>query len=51
MNLLEQEVAMKDTLLALMKKHHKAKYKHDGVEVRIVTEEETVKVRIIKEKD
>lgn len=51
MNLLKQEVAMKDSLLALMKKHSKRLYKHDGVEVKIVHEEETVRVKILKEKE
>ena len=51
MNLTREESSMKEQLLALMKKHKKEKYLHDGVEVKLVHEEETVKVRIIKDKD
>ena len=51
MNLTREESSMKEKLLALMKKHKKEKYLHDGVEIKLVHEEETVKVRIIKEKD
>jgi len=51
MHLLSKEVEMKDNLLALMKKHGKLTYTHDGVEVRIVHENEKVKVKIKKEKE
>ena len=49
MRLTEQESAMKESLLGLMKKHSKETYRHDGVEIRIVHEEETVKVKLIEE--
>jgi hypothetical protein len=51
MQLTEQEVEMKQTLLTLMKKHKKETYRHDGVGIRIVHENEKVKVRLIKDKD
>ena len=50
-SLTREESSMKETLLGLMKKHKKEKYVHDGVEVKLVHEEETVKVRIIKDKE
>ena len=51
MNLTREESGLKETLLELMKKHKKEVYRHDGVEVKIVHEEETVRVKILKEKD
>lgn len=49
MALTPQEDQLKKDLLALMKKHDKKTYVHDGYDIRIVAEEETVKVRIKKE--
>jgi hypothetical protein len=46
-----KEVTLKQELLTLMKRHRKTEYIFDGIEIRVVTEEETVKVRIHKEKD
>jgi hypothetical protein len=46
MALTPKEVDLKQTLLRLMKQHHKQIYRHDGIEVRVVTEEETVRVKI-----
>lgn len=50
MNLLEEEVELKEKLLELMHKHKKEKYTCEGIEIRIVREEETVKVKILKTK-
>lgn len=46
-----QEKKLKDDLLAAMKRNKKETYKRDGIEVRVVHEEETVKVKITKDKD
>jgi len=51
MHLTTKEVEAKETLLGLMKKHKKETYNHDGIEVKITHEKESVKVRIKKEKD
>ncbi len=47
--LTQTEVELKTELLRLMKKHKKETYKVDGIEVNIVHEEETVKVKILKD--
>ncbi len=49
MELTESEVSLKTNLLAMMKKHGKETYRRDGIEIKIVHEEETVKVRVKKE--
>lgn len=49
MYLLEKEVEMKEKLLDLMKKNKKEFYKRDGVEVRLVHEKESVKVKVVKD--
>ena len=49
MALTEKETASKGEVLQLMKKHHKTHYKHDGIEITVVDEEETVKVRVHKD--
>lgn len=41
-----QEVDLKGKLLAAMKRNHKRSYSYNGVEIDVVTEEETVKVRV-----
>ncbi len=46
-----QEVELKTKLLALMKKYKKTEYVHNKVSISVVVEEETVKVRIQKDKD
>ncbi len=46
--LTKEESALKQSLLATMKKHHKTVYKYNGVEVRVIAENEKVKVRITK---
>lgn len=46
-----QEVDLKAKLLKAMKKHKKTEYDFDGVHIELVTEEETVKVRIKKASD
>ena len=51
MNLTREESSLKETLLELMKKNKKEIYRHDGVKVKVVHEEETIKVKILKEKD
>jgi hypothetical protein len=43
-----QEKKLKDDLLAAMKRHGKEKYVRDGIEIKIVHESETVKVKIKK---
>lgn len=48
MRLTEQEVGLKAKLLSLMKKHSKTTYDRDGIHIEIVTEDETVKVRVKK---
>lgn len=50
MTALKGEVELKGQLLAAMKKVHKQVYRRHNVEVRIVHEEETVKVKV-KEKE
>jgi len=49
--MLADEVALKGELLALMKKHKKEHYEYQGVEVTLVHEEESVKVKIHKVKE
>jgi hypothetical protein len=44
-----EEVALKKKLLAIMKSHNKQTYNYKGVSVRVVHEDETVKVRIKKD--
>ena len=46
-----QEGAIKQELLALMHKNKKRHYQHAGVEIDVVAEDETVRVRIKKESD
>jgi len=43
-----EEVELKKKLLSMMKRHHKKSYSYNGVEIEVVTEEETVKVRVRK---
>lgn len=50
MDLLNREVELKEELLGLMRKHGKKVYLYDSVEIRVVHENETVKVKIHKEK-
>lgn len=49
--LTSDEVELKGKLLDLMKKYKKEEYVYEDVSVRIVHEEETVKVRIKKAKE
>jgi len=46
-----QEIDLKKRLLDLMHKEGKTEYKRDGISVKIVVEEETVKVRVKEESD
>ena len=48
--LTKEEVELKGQLLTLMHKHRKDHYEYNGVVVDLVTEEETVKVRVKKAK-
>jgi hypothetical protein len=50
MALTEDEVAVKEELLDLMHRHNKTKYFHNGVEIRVVPSDETVKVKISKDR-
>jgi len=49
--LTKQEVDLKGKLLGLMKRHKLTEYKYGGVEINVIVEEETVKVRIAKQKE
>jgi hypothetical protein len=49
MALNEEESELKTNLLAMMHKYEKKKYVHEGVEIRIVNADETVKVKIKKD--
>ena len=49
--LTRKEVAAKEILHAAMRKYHKTHYSRGGIEVDIITAEETVKVRIRKGED
>lgn len=40
----------KVTMLQLMKKNEKVSYRHDGIEIKVVPEEETIRVRVGKSK-
>ncbi len=46
MDLGKREVELKHDLLSAMKKHKKKEYIFDGIEIRVVMEEETVKVKV-----
>ena len=48
--LTKREVALKTKLLSVMKENKLEKYRYQDVEIRVVHEEETIKVRIVKEK-
>lgn len=47
-DLTRRESELKADLLTLMKKYKKREYVYEGIEIRIVVEEETIKVRIHK---
>jgi hypothetical protein len=49
MALTTDEVACKEELLALMKKHGKVSYIHNGYDIKVVVESEKLKVKIKKE--
>ena len=48
MELNTDEAKLKAKLLSLMKQHEKTTYKRGGIEIKLVSEEEHVKVRIKK---
>jgi len=47
----QSEAALKTKLLGLMKKHGKTSYDRGGVSIDVVTEQETVKVRVKRTDD
>ena len=49
MALTPQEADLKQDVLRIMKKHGKKTYNHDGIEITVIAEEETVKVKIKKD--
>jgi hypothetical protein len=51
MGLAEREVTAKGVLLKLMKKHSKTHYHRNGLDITVVPEAETVKVRVKKAKE
>ena len=51
MELNAEESKLKQKLLNLMKQHGNTTYKRAGIEIKLVTDEETVKVKIRKPKD
>jgi hypothetical protein len=51
MALTPQETELKGELLKLMHKYKRKTYKHNGIEINVVTEEETVRVRVKHEDD
>jgi len=51
MELTKSETVEKEKLLGLMKKHDKKIYRHEDIEIKVVPEGETVKVRILKERE
>ena len=51
MGLTTQEVDLKTKLLALMHKHKKERYVCQGIEITVVHEDETVKVKIRPQKE
>lgn len=48
-DLTRRESELKQDLLGLMHRHKKTEYIHDGVEIKIVVEEETIKVKLVKD--
>jgi hypothetical protein len=48
MALTPEETRTKNNVLGLMKKHHKETYFHAGIEIELIHEQETVKVRVKK---
>ena len=49
MALTEQQVDAKNVVLNKMREHGKQNYRRDGIEIRVVATEETVKVRVTDE--
>lgn len=47
----KEEKPLKDSLLNAMKKHGKEHYKHDGLEITVVHEDEHVKVKLSKDSE
>lgn len=51
MALTPEETRLKGVLLAMMKSHKKTVYNHGSIEIKVVTEKETVKVKLKKEEE
>lgn len=51
MKLTPLESEAKVAVLEAMHKHKRKKYVHDGIEIEVIAEEETVKVRVKKDDD
>lgn len=49
--LTRREVDAKDVLHTLMKRHEKTIYRVESMEIKIVAKDETVKVKLLKEKE
>jgi hypothetical protein len=47
----KEEKPLKDNLLAAMHKHGKSHYKHNGLEITVVHENEKVKLKLKKDSD
>ena len=50
-DLTRREVELKTDLLGLMKRHKKTEYVRDGIQIHVVTQQETVKVKIKEESE
>jgi hypothetical protein len=46
-----EESRLKQELLAMMKRYGKKSYLHEGISIKVVAKEETVKVRINKDEE
>jgi len=51
MELNQDEAALKQSLIRLMKRNGKTHYKRDGIEIDLVSEAETIRVRVRKPTD
>ena len=51
MAMLKRELDLKDVLHQLMKRHQKTLYRVEEMEIKIVAKDETVKVKLLKDKD
>ncbi len=51
MAMLKRELDLKDVLHTLMKRHSKTLYRVEEMEIKVVARDETVKVKLLKDKD